>query len=295
MARLRVEQIRAQARGIDDPAGAQLTDTVGSVNGEGRGVSSCVDAGHPGVENDARPARECIGGERQRRRPGADDRLPRHDQTAAGSGAQGWDAPVDLVGIDEEGVGVAVGLGLGQQARQRGQLLLVPRHQHRADRLDRDPGLLRIGAEQLVAAAHHRRLHRAGRGIEAGVQDRGVRLARGIADVTARLDEGDTQGSSAARAAGDLAGDGTAHHSGTDDDDVGIEVSVDVTASFAHAAASRACCHRASVSAARSADHCGSTTAVGVHDPTACSSDSPGSSARRASAAAPSAVASGVG
>ena len=90
---------------------------------------------------------------------------------------------VDGVAIDDLGVPVTVGGSLGGELWQRGRLVVVPRHQHRADLLDRDADRRRVLAQQRVAAGDQPGLERPWGGVEAGVQDRGVGLAGAGADV----------------------------------------------------------------------------------------------------------------
>ena len=65
--------------------------------------------------------------------------------------------------------------------------------------------------EWRVAARDQFGLQRAGRGVEPGVQDRGVRLAGALADISARFQEGHTE-----LIAGQLTGDGAADHTAPD-------------------------------------------------------------------------------
>jgi hypothetical protein len=124
-------------------------------------------------------------------------------------------ASVELGGPDQVAAVVAIGRRPLGQARERGVLLLGPGHEQRAGPFDGDPGLRRVGREKRVAARDQARLGRAGLGVEAGVEDRGVGLAGARTDVRAGLDQRNAEAG-----APEAAGDGRTHDAGSDDRDV---------------------------------------------------------------------------
>jgi hypothetical protein len=95
-----------------------------------------------------------LGGERERARPRADDRLVRDHEASERAVTEVRQAAVDLGDVDELAVLVAVGLRLGEQLRERLELLVGPRDEHRADALDRDAGVDRVRREQAVPVPH---------------------------------------------------------------------------------------------------------------------------------------------
>lgn len=155
----------------------------------------------------------CLGGVGQGGRPGADGALAGYVQRGERAGAEVRFALVQRGGPDQAGVPVVVAFGLLGEAGQRGELLLVPGDEERADGFDGDAGLGSVGGQQAGALADQACLQGAGHRVEAGVQDRGVGLGGALSDVVLRLDEGDAQ----TGVAGEGAGDRTADDSGADD------------------------------------------------------------------------------
>ena len=134
-----------------------------------------------------------LGGEGERGRERADDPLVGHLERAERAGPEMRLAPVELLGRELADRLVSVRVRLLDDARQRAELLLAPRHQQRAGPLDRNADALRVAAELLVAAHDELRLERSRLGVEARVQQGGVRLARAGADVGTGLEQGHAQ------------------------------------------------------------------------------------------------------
>ena len=131
-------------------------------------------------------------------------------------GPEGGLAPVELIDCDQAGVAgsrsaAAVACDLGEGV----ELLVGPGHHQRAGRSRSGCRPAPRSREQLVAAREQLRLERAGLGVEAGVQDRGVGLARPGADVRPGLDQHARDA-----ATRQLARDRRADHAGADDRDV---------------------------------------------------------------------------
>ena len=152
------------------------------------------------------------GGER------ADEPLVGHLERAVRARPEMRLSPVQLVDPHLGDRVVAVRVRALHDARELGELLLVPGHEQRARLLDRDPHPRGVLGEQLEAAHHEPRLQRARLGVVAGVEQRGVRLARAGADVGAGLEQRHTQ-----IELRQLAGNRAAHDTRTDDGDVRVE------------------------------------------------------------------------
>ena len=103
-------------------------------------------------------------------------------------------------------------------AGELGHLLLVPGHEQGARVLDGDPHASGVLRQQLEAARNEPGLDGARLGIEAGVEQRGVGLARTGPDVGARLEQCYPQVELR-----QLPRYRAADHAGTDDRDVGVE------------------------------------------------------------------------
>ena len=88
-------------------------------------------ARRPRCRGAGRAALDGVGGQRDRGRPGADDRLAGHAEPAERARSEVGDRGVDVGGVDDLGPGVAVGFGLGLERRQRVELLVVPGDQQR--------------------------------------------------------------------------------------------------------------------------------------------------------------------
>src|SRR6185436_18201979 len=106
------------------------------------------------------------------RRERADDALAGDLERAARPGAEVRLAREELVERDLAQVVVPVLARGRRDARQRRELLVVPRDEQRAGPLHRDADPRGVRAEQLEPAAHQARLERAGLRVEAGVQER---------------------------------------------------------------------------------------------------------------------------
>ena len=130
-----------------------------------------------------------LGGERERRRERADDPLVGHLERAERARPEVRLAPVELLGRELADRLVAVRVRLLDDARQRAELLLGPGHEQRPGPLDGDADPLGVAAELLVAAHDELGLERPRLGVEARVQQGGVRLARAGADVGPRLEQ----------------------------------------------------------------------------------------------------------
>ncbi len=133
-------------------------------------------------------------GKCKRRRPRVDDVLVGHDHPAGDSRTEMWLQGVGRVGVDDLGVLVTVDAGLGLQFGKPRGLLVVPRDQQCTGLLDGDTNRRCVVAEQRVAAGDEPGFERARGGIEPGVQDRRVGLARSGTDVGPGLDQGDERG-----------------------------------------------------------------------------------------------------
>jgi len=122
---------------------------------------------------------------------------------------------VDLVRGQWSRAVVAVGACLVDDRVETGDLLVVPGHQERADALDGPGELIRALLEQPVTARDKPGFHAPRLGVEAGVPDGGIRLARACTHIAARLNERDPSS-----LAGERARDGAAHRTRADDGDV---------------------------------------------------------------------------
>jgi hypothetical protein len=145
---------------------------------------------------------------------------------------------------------------------------------------------LGVRAEQREAAADEARLERARLRVEAGVQQRGVRLARAGADIATGLEQRDPQA-----VAAELARDRGADDAGAHDDDVALVRGHPARPASAAAAARQ----RSRRSAASSAPIVGSNVPTGCQSPTAAAGESAPPAPSRANAPTPSAVASADG
>ena len=179
--------------------------------------------GQPLDPLDRRPASQLaagqhrLGRERKRRRERADEPLVGHLERTQGAPPEMRLAPVELLDPDLADGVVAVGARALHDARQLGHLLLVPRNQQRPGALDGDAHARRVVGQQPVAAHDELGLERARLGVEAGVQQRRVRLARPGAHVRPRLEQGHAQGELR-----QLARDRAADHASPDDQDIGF-------------------------------------------------------------------------
>ena len=100
-------------------------------------------------------------------------------------------SPVELVGRHLAHPLIAAGTGVVRD-RGRRELLVVPGDQERSGGLDRDAHLIGVVEQQRVATGDQCGLPPSGLGVEACMQDRGVRLARPRPDVAA-VDQGDPE------------------------------------------------------------------------------------------------------
>ena len=148
-----------------------------------------LDACHGLVEAQLAAREHGLGGERERRREGTDDALVGNLERALGAGTEMRLSPVQLLDPELADGRIPVGLSPLDDARERGQLGLIPRDEQSAGALERYPRSGGVPAEQLVAAAHEARLDRPGLGVEAGVQQRRVRLAGPSPDVRGGVDQ----------------------------------------------------------------------------------------------------------
>ena len=159
--------------------------------------------------------------------------------------------PHQLVEVDGSNIGVLVGrrlLGDGGEARC---LLVVPGHEQGPGALDGDARRLGVGPEEVEAACDQTGFERPRRGVEPGVEDGGVGLARAGSDVGGGVEQHDRCARQGCRP-----GDRRAHHPGPDHGHV-LGAHRDRVAS----AASRQRTRRASASSGVTA---GSYTASGV-------------------------------
>src|SRR6266566_4016919 len=194
-------------------------------------------------------------------------------------------------GVDLPNRRVAVGASAFDDPREGAALPVVPGDEQRARVLHGDAGSKGVLPQQLVTAPHEARLERPGRRVEARVQKRRVGLARSGADVGTRFDERATQ-----LEARKLPGDRRADDSRTDYDDVAVRCRLAHRESCeSWASASAAASQRARRSSASAEASFGSKTAVELQPPTASAGVAAPPIPSRASAPAPSAVASGDG
>ena len=136
-------------------------------------------------------------------------------QSAERTGPEVRFVAIELRRIDRLRRRIAVARRRDFDVGKCGELFGVPGDEHGADAFDGNAGLRAVGAQQGVAAPHELRLQRAGLGIEAGMQDRGVRLAGPGADVAGGVEENAAQA-----VLGKLAGNGGTDDAGADDGDV---------------------------------------------------------------------------
>src|SRR5699024_9927399 len=97
------------------------------------------------------------------------------------------------------------------------ELFVAPGHQNGAGSFHGDAGAVGVIAQQVVSTAYESGLQSAGFGVEPGVENGSVGLARALAHVVGRVDERDTQ---LVLAQG--AGDRSTHDTGSDNGDVKI-------------------------------------------------------------------------
>jgi hypothetical protein len=116
VAELLVEIIGAQSRRIDDPTGGEIT--AGRVHGGAVGADA--DSGDVGCGVEVDPAGDRVGGQREVSGPGADDGLVGDGESAQRSVTEVGCLAVNLGGIDDFALRVAI---VGRFALQRGQRL----------------------------------------------------------------------------------------------------------------------------------------------------------------------------
>ena len=198
-----VEGVGVQSGRVDEVPGAQGAPA----GGEDMAAALPTRLLHAGVEVQVHSVPDRLGGVPQCRRPGADDALAGHVQSAERAGAEVRFACEELGRLDEAGIGVFVAYGLLRQVRERRELFLVPGDEQRADRFDGDARLRSVRGESAGALADEACFEGARYRVEAGVQDRGVGLGGALADVVLGLDDRDAQARVAGQFAGDLAAD----------------------------------------------------------------------------------------
>ena len=175
-----MDLVRVQPGGVDDPACRQRAlrrvdpplPAVQPAQARDPGEAAQLDAGEDGLR-----------GAGQRRRPRADDVLVGHLQRAERSGAEVRLATVQLVDADRRSAVIAVAAGVVFDGGQALELLVGPGDEQRARALERDTDVFGVVEQQAVATRDEPGLHRAGLGVKAGVQDRGVGLAGTGADI----------------------------------------------------------------------------------------------------------------
>lgn len=214
-----VDLIGVQSGGVDQRPGAERAAGGGQGMDTGAGLITGLGAGLDGrdaaVQVQVDAGQDRLGGEGERGGPRTDDGLVGNLQRTERARPQVRFDLGEPARVQQPGGVVAVALGLGQQARERVELFLVPGDEEGADAFDGDARLGRVHGESALPLADQPGLQRTGHGVETGVQDRGVGLGRAVADVVRGLDECGTDA-----VAGQFTGDGGAHHSGADDRDV---------------------------------------------------------------------------
>lgn len=207
-----VDLVGAQAGGVHHPAARE--PARGRIDRPG--VTPPRETGHPLAPAKRRAGQHRLGGEGERRRPGADDELVRDLERPERPPAQGGLAAVQLLDRDLGDAAVSARLRVRPDGREAVELLSAPRDEQRAGALHRHADLVRVGEEQIVAARDEPRLERPRLGVEARVEDRRVGLARAGPHV-AGVDQRDAQVEPC-----ELSRDRSAHHPGADDGDVEI-------------------------------------------------------------------------
>jgi hypothetical protein len=109
-------------------------------------------------------------------------------------------------------------VGALHDAGELAQLLVIPCNEQRARALHGNADPPGVVGQQLEPACHQPRLQRAGLGVEAGVEQRGVRLARARPHVGSGLEQGHTKVE-----AGQLPRERATHHARADDGHVRVE------------------------------------------------------------------------
>jgi hypothetical protein len=208
-----VDLVAAQAGRVDEPAGGH--GAVG--RREAEAAADALDPGHRSVPAELAAREHGLGSERQGRRERADDRLVRHLEGCSRAGGEVRLALVQLGGVELADRVVAVGVRALDDAWQLLALLVIPGDEQGASAFQRDADARGVLGQQLATARDETRLERAGLGVEAGVEQGGVRLACAGADVQLFLEKGHIEVE-----ASELAGDRRADHAGPDDYDVPV-------------------------------------------------------------------------
>ena len=185
-----VELVGAQARRVHQVARAQGTARGGEAKAA---LAESLDSRDRARAAEVTSAQQRFGRVGERRGERADERLVGHLERPAGAWPELGFAPVELVHAELGDLAVAVCVGALDDAGELGQLFVVPRYEQRARALDGDADPVGVVGQQPEPARHQPCLERAGLGVEAGVEQRGVRLARAGPHVRPGLQQGHTQ------------------------------------------------------------------------------------------------------
>ena len=145
------------------------------------------------------------------RRPGINQKFAGHGKAAFYMGRQVWLAFQNLALGQHGNIHDPVLMRLGNQAVQLGQLIIVPRQNHRAACQQRQPKVFPDFKIFAIPACNTRLFKRSGGGVKSGVQDGAVGLGRPVQNIGSLFNHHNPRAiqRKAPR-------HGTAHHTGPD-------------------------------------------------------------------------------